>query len=120
VELSENAQFAISLTLQPIKLPPVTDILVLAKKYPQGKMGVMEAFKFIAPDEFEMIDVDDEDSIVEAVLINKRILKRLSSDKVLSVLKKYAFPYISQGEAVNVDFSVKLSFDNITGDANQE
>ena len=56
-----GAKYSINLSFSPIKLPPVTDILVLAKKYPQGKIGVSEAFKLIAPDEFEMISIDDND-----------------------------------------------------------
>lgn len=108
-------QFSISLTLKPICLPPVHDILVLAKKHPQGKIGVMESFKFIAPDEFEMFEVTHH-PIVEAVLVNKRILKRLPVENVMRVLEKYVFPHVSSGEAIRVDFKVELTFDGIKGD----
>ncbi|MBN2494106.1 MAG: hypothetical protein JXR96_05915 [Deltaproteobacteria bacterium] len=116
--MSEKAkpQYLVSLSLEPIKLPPVSDILVLAKRHPQGKIGVMESFKFIAPDEFEMIDIDEGDETVEAVLINKKILKRLPQNEILATLKKYVFPHVSKGEAVKVDFSVKLIWEGIVGD----
>lgn len=110
-------QYNVSLAMEPIKLPPVQDVLVLAKKHPQGKIGVMESFRFTAPDEFEMIDIDDEDETVEAVLVSKRVLRRLPLEQLLRVLKQYVFPYISKGEAIKVDLTVRLSFDGIAGDA---
>jgi hypothetical protein len=109
-------KYTVSLSLEAIKLPPVSDILVLAKKHPQGKVGVMESFRFIAPDEFEMIDIDDEDETVEAVLVNKRILKRLPANEVIAILKTNVFPYVSRGEAVKVDFSVKLFWEGVVRD----
>lgn len=114
MEIKEKPQFSVSLSMETIKLPPVSDILVLAKKHPQGKLGVMESFRFIAPDEFEMFE--SEHAVVEAVLINKRILKRLSVENVLKVLEQYVYPYVSSGEAVKVDFTTKLSFRAITGE----
>ncbi len=114
----KRANYSINLSFSPIKLPPVTDILVLAKKYPQGKVGVSEAFKLIAPDEFEMISIDDgDDEVIDAVLINKRIMKKLSQEKIMKTLKETVFPYVSKGEAVNVDFHVTLEFNNIKGES---
>lgn len=113
---SNSAKFSVDMSFSSIKLPPVTDILVLAKKYPQGKVGVSEAFKLIAPDEFEMISIEDsEDEVIDAVLINKKILKRLKTDVVMKLLEEHVFPYVLKGEAVNVDFHVTLRYENIKG-----
>jgi len=113
-------KFTVGLSFEPIKLPPVSDILVLAKRHPQGKVGVMESFRFIAPDEFEMVEVDGEiDGTVEAVLINKRILRRMPQAKVLEILAANVFPYVSKGEAVKVDFNLRVSFEKITGELSE-
>jgi len=112
--------YTVHLDFEAIKLPPVTDILVLGRKHPQGKLGVMESFKFIAPDEFDMVEVDDESVCVEAVLINKKILKRMPSSEVISILSQYVFPYVTRGEAIKVDFTVKLSFSAIKGELNRD
>ncbi len=102
-------QYHIELEFQAIKLPPVRDILVLCQKYPQGKEGVMEAFKFIAPDEFEMINIsDDINATVEAILVNKKILKKMSLNGILEVLEAQVFPYLSQGEVVKVDMDMRI------------
>jgi hypothetical protein len=112
---SISKNYTINLSFTSIKLPPVIDILILAKKYPQGKTGVSEAFKLIAPDEFEMFPVED-DEVIDAVLINKKILSRLSKDKVIDTLRKNVFPYITKGEAVNVNFSISIQIENIKGE----
>jgi len=102
-----------------VKLPPVTDILILAKKYPQGIQGISQAFKLIAPDEFEFVEFREEQyDVIKAVLINKKILKRLPLQKILSILETNVFPYLSKEETVNVNFKVNISVSNIKGEIN--
>lgn len=106
--------YSINLSFTPISLPPLTDILVLAKKFPSGKTGVTKAFKLIAPDEFEMFELN-EDPVIDAVLINKRILKKLDQDIIIDTLKKTVFPHVSKGEAIKVDFSVVIQYEQVKG-----
>lgn len=108
-----SSRYSVSLEYQAVKLPPVRDILVLAKKFPHGKAGVMESFRFIAPDEFEMFDIPEPEEVAEAVLINKRILARMPADDVISILRAHVFPHICRGEAVNVDLNVKVHVEGI-------
>ena len=111
-----TVSYSVNLDMETIQLPPVTDILVIARKLEQGKKGIMESFRFLAPDEFELIDIDDNKTEVEAILINKRILNRMPKSEILKVLEAHVFPNISYGEAVRVNFKVKLSFESITGE----
>ena len=111
--IQNSSKFIVNMEFFAVKLPPVKDVLVLGKKYPQGKAGVMECFRFIAPDEFEMFDIDDPNEVAEAVVINKRILTRMPAEQVIKVLSAHVFPYISPGEAINVNFDVKIHIDNL-------
>jgi len=111
----KKRKYSVNLEFESIKLPPVTDVLVLGKKYPQGKIGVMESFRFIAPDEFEMFDINDDYPNVEAILVNKKILGRLPISEIRSILGEYVFPHVSRGEAVRVNFTVKIAFEGIKG-----
>jgi len=111
----KEVAFVANIEFEAIKLPPVTDILVLGKKFPQGKIGVMESFRFIAPDEFEMFDIGPEEKNVEAVLINKKILKRISEDRVIKLLKEYVFPYTDKGEAIKVGLRLIMKFEQVKG-----
>ena len=115
--MSQNqSKFVVNMEFFAVKLPPVKDVLVLGKKYPQGKSGVMECFRFIAPDEFEMFDIDDPSEVAEAVVINKRILNRMPAEQVIEVLRQHVFPFISPGEAINVNFDIKIRVDNLEVD----
>ena len=113
VELS----YAVNLDFEVIKLPPVTDILVVGKKVPQGKNGILRSFDLILPDVFELIDeMECNHENVEAVIINKSILTKLPKSKVISILKEYVFPYVTKGESVKVNFNVRIFYRNISGD----
>ncbi|MDK2842772.1 MAG: hypothetical protein PWQ17_2278, partial [Anaerophaga sp.] len=87
------------------------DILVIGKKSPQGKVGISKLFELLVPNEFETIDVDDPK--VEAIYINRNILKKIDTEKVLEMLKQKVFPYISPSEILRVDFKLKIDYDTI-------
>lgn len=109
--------YAVNLDFEVIKLPPVTDILVLGKKVPQGKIGILHSFELILPDVFELIeDVGDGHENIDAVIVNKALLKKLSKEKIIDILREYVFPYIAKGEAVKVNFNVHIFYKNITGE----
>ncbi len=107
----DAAKFNVSLSFKEISLPPFRDILLLTKTCQQGCVGISQAFHFLAPEKFEFIEI--KDPTVEAMLINKSILKRINIEKVLDILKKSVFPYITCGEIVKVDFDVTISYENI-------
>lgn len=110
---NNRSKFVVNMEFYAVKLPPVRDVLVLGKKYPQGKVGIMECFRFIAPEEFELFDIEDPAVTAEAVVINKRILSRMSAEQVIEILKEQVFPFISSGEAINVNFDIKIRVDNL-------
>lgn len=109
-----SIRYDITLNFKTIKLPPVRDILVLGKKFPQGKVGIMECFRFIAPDEFEMFDIPEPEEVVEAVMISKRILARIPAEKIIDLLREHVFCRIAKGEALNVDLTMSMQVKGIT------
>ena len=50
------------------------------------KIGVTGSLNLLQPDKFEIIEVKDHE-VVEAILVNKRILKRISQATVLKIFK---------------------------------
>ena len=105
------SKYSVQLSFEEIRLPPFEDILILGKKCPQGKIGVCKSFELLVPNEFEIFEI--EDSIVEAVFINKRILRKLDKNRVIEILKGKVFPYISDCEMLKVDFKLKVFYDLI-------
>ena len=106
-------KFSVQLSFEDIRLPPFEDILILGKKCPQGKIGVYKSFEFLVPNEFEAVEVEDE--AVESVFINKRVLKKLSKEKVISILHEKVFPFVSENEILKVDFKLKIYYESVEG-----
>ena len=109
--MKNDKKLSVSISFEEIRLPPFEDILVLGSRCPHGRVGVTKCLNLLSPDNFRLIEV--EDSIVEAVLVNKKILKRMSEEKVLKILKERVFPYITNGEIVKVDFKVTVAYEKI-------
>ena len=116
MHISETS-YVVNLDFEAIKLPPVTDILVLGKKAPQGKMGVLHSFHLISPDVFELIEITDSET-VEAIIINKNLISKLKKEQIVKVLAEYVFPYVSKGEAIRVNFNIQIFQRNIKGEIN--
>jgi len=117
----KNAEtsYSVNLDFEAIRLPPVSDILVLGKKVPHGKFGVLHSFELISPDAFELLEIpEDLSESVDAVIVNKSILKKMPKEKVLKILSAYVFPYASKGETLRVNFDIQIFHKNITGDIN--
>ncbi|MFA5324648.1 MAG: hypothetical protein WC305_00605 [Bacteroidales bacterium] len=107
-------KFSLQLGFEEIRLTPFEDILILGKKCPQGKIGVYKSFEFLGPNEFETLEIEDE--YVEAIFVNKKILKKIDKDKVLAILREKVFPYISDSEILRVDFKLRIFYDSVEED----
>jgi len=107
-------KYSIQLSFEEIRLPPFEDILILGKKCPQGKIGVSKSFDFLVPNEFEVFEIDN--STIEAVFINKRVLKKMDKEKIIDILSEKVFPFVSESEIIKVDFKLKIFYDSIEGD----
>jgi hypothetical protein len=110
----KTRKYSVQLSFEEIRLPPFEDILVLGKKCPQGKIGLNKSFDLLVPNEFEVLEV--EDAAVEAVFINKRVLKKMDIDKIMSIIREKVFPFVSDSEIIKVDFKLRVFYDSIEGD----
>lgn len=106
-------RFTVSLNFGAIKFPPFQDILLLSYRCPQGKEGVSTCLNLLEPEKFELVLVNHP--VIEAMLVNKAILKRMSAEKVVEILKDKVFPFVTNGECVKVDFNVRIYIDSIEG-----
>jgi hypothetical protein len=105
----ENAmKYIISLTFEEIKLPPFQDILVIGKNSPHGKHGISKSVEPLNPNGFEIIDINDDK--VDSVFVNKRILVKISKEKLIDLLRVKVFPFISEGELLRVDLKIVISY----------
>ena len=101
----------VSLSFEGIHLPPFRDILILTKKCPQGKNGLFQCMSLMGFENFKLIDIEDE--IVEALLVNQKILKKMNENQIIKILKDKVFPSVEKGELIKVDFNLKIIIDEI-------
>ncbi|MDN3674212.1 hypothetical protein QWY99_14205 [Flavobacterium branchiarum] len=106
-----NKTYTIDLRFQEIKLPPFQDILVVAKNAVLGKIGLSKSFELLVPNSFETINVDDKN--IETVFVNKNILTLIDKEKLIPILEKNVFPFVSEGKLISVDLKIDLSVKNI-------
>jgi hypothetical protein len=111
---TDSRKFWINLGFEEIRLPPFEDVLIIGRKSPHGRIGLSKSFQFLIPDEFEVFEVDN--TIIEAVFVNKRLLKKIDKAHILSILEKKVFPFVSDGEIIKVDLKVKIYYDAIKGE----
>ncbi len=104
-------RFSVQLGFEEICLPPFEDILILGRKCPQGKIGLSKSFELLTPNEFEVFEIESQ--VIEAVFINKRILRKIDRKYVLQILEEKVFPYVSESEILKVDFKLRVNFDSI-------
>jgi hypothetical protein len=113
--MSEGQQkkYRVDLNFESVSFPPINDILVLGNQCPQGKKGLYLCFELMAPGSFELIEI--EHPVVEAVLINKKILKKMDKKRILNILEREVFSFLSENEILNVKFNITISVDSIKG-----
>ena len=107
-------KFSVQLGFEEIRLPPFEDILLLGKKCPQGRIGVYKSFELLGPNEFETFEIEDD--FIEAIFINKRVLKKLDKNKIITILQEKVFPYVSECEIIKVDFKLRIFYDSVEGE----
>jgi len=107
----EVKRFSVQLGFEEINLPPFEDILIIGKKCSQGRIGLSKSFELMVPNEFEVFEIDSP--IIEAVFVNKRILKKMEKDYIFLLLEEKVFPFVSESEILKVDFKLRVFYDPI-------
>lgn len=110
----KDKKYSIELSFEEIELPPFQDILVLGKNSTQGKMGLYKSLEMLAPNSFHFIEVKHKR--VEAVFINKRLLRKISSKKIMKLLAKKVFPYMSDEELLKVNLKLAIKYNTFEKD----
>ncbi len=109
-----SRKYTINLGFEEISLPPFEDILIIGKKSPHGRIGLSKSFQYLVPNEFDAFEITDP--IIDAIFINKRLLKKMDKDRIINILKKKVFPFVCEGEIIKVDFKIKIYYESIEGE----
>lgn len=100
-----NTKVSITVSFEPVILPPFKDILVIAKRGMYGLYGISKCMSLLTSNGYDVYEVDEE--VIEAVLISQRIQKRIKKDEIMEILKAYVFPEMCSGDLIKVDLDVR-------------
>lgn len=103
-------KYSINLSFGEVKFPPFQEIFVLGKNAQQGKIGLSKSLELLAPDTFQLVDVQED--TIEAIFVEKRLLRKLPAEKIIEILRVKVFPFVAEGELMRVDFKVNISYNN--------
>ncbi|MEE1944049.1 hypothetical protein VRU48_02945 [Pedobacter sp. KR3-3] len=109
--MKDGVKYTVSLSFEEIKLPPFQDILILGRDGAQGRIGLSRSFELLIPNGFETIPIDEDN--VEAIFVNKKILRKLPVDRLIAILKEKVFPFVSKEELIRVDCRINIALNNI-------
>ena len=110
----KQKSFSLNLSFEKITLPPFRDIIILGKRCQHGKVGVTKSLSLLAPDSFELVEIDNED--VAAILVNRQLIKSMTIEKIIDILEEDVFPSFTAYEIIKVDFDLQVKVQNIEGE----
>lgn len=113
IPLSAGKTYGIDISFEELKLPVFHDVLVLAKNAVQGKHGLSRSLDLLAPGVFQSVDTEIESEGIEAVFVNRKLLRKLPVEQLMQVLHKHVFASVGEGELIQVDMKVRISMYNI-------
>jgi len=96
-------------------MPIVHDVLILGKNAAHGTHGFRKALELLAPGIFQVVEIAPPDDHIAAVFINKKLTRKLSTERIMRVLQQHVFGYISDTELIQVDLSVRFATHNLNG-----
>ena len=102
--------YKIELGFEEIKLPIFEDILIIGRGSPYGKIEISQFFNIFIPDQFIIFEVDHPK--VEIVIVNKKILKKVSFENIMTLLRAKVFPLVASAEILKVELKIKIHYDS--------
>lgn len=104
---NREEEIEIRMKLRVFSVPPINDALVLGRQAPIGGEAWRRALALLQSTPFESIKLDDE--VIEEILIQKRILKKITKEGLIKIILNKIKPFMSAEEVIHLDIEVELS-----------
>jgi len=107
IKCPKKSDITVTLSVEPVAIPPFRDILILTKKNPHGLHGIVKCMDLIAPMEFDLVEITHE--VVEGVILRRSLMQLVPANIILSILEDTVFGNLRPGDLVKVDVTVRKS-----------
>ncbi len=105
-EADKTKKILVQMEIAIFKIPPCEDLLVIGKKAPIGKNAAMKMLETVAPDQFEVIEV--ENPIIEAIVAKRGLIKLMGRDRLIQVVIEEVTPLMEDSTLLHIGLNVKL------------
>ncbi len=115
-ERMENKRMSVDVMFEAISITPFSDIMLVGSECSRGVEGIARCFDMLNPGDFEFVDLREKNMAIEGMIINKKIYKKISKQKVQEIIEDKVLPYVSPREYVKVDIKAQMMFNLVEVD----
>lgn len=105
-ESAQNKRILVQMQIAIFKIPPCEDALVIGKKALIGKKAAKKMLDTCAPDQFELVEVDDP--VIEALLVKKECCKLVGRERLVQVILEEVAPLMEATGILQISLDAKL------------
>jgi len=103
---ADQSHLEVRMRLRVFVVPPINDALVVGKNAPIGSEAWRRALALLHVYPFELIKLEDD--IIEEILVQTRILRKIPKEKLLALILKKVKPFMSAEEVIHLDIQAEL------------
>ncbi|MCB2184329.1 MAG: hypothetical protein KQH63_20060 [Desulfobulbaceae bacterium] len=106
-QANEETTISIKLRISEFLIPPVTDALVIGNKAPIGCVAMNRALSLLHVAPFTCLEIEDD--TVEGILVRNGILKKISEENLVLIIKNKVKSIMSSEEVLHLDIDMIMS-----------
>ena len=105
-EIGRTGKILVQLEISVFKIPPCQDVMAIGKNTPMGKHAAMKMLEPVAPNMFEMIEVDSP--VIEALIVKKAFVKLMGRDRLTNFIVEKVEPLMEDNTILNIGLNARL------------
>ena len=105
----EPHRIHIEATIEVFQIPPFHNVLVVGRRAPIGKNAFMRMLDCLAPNQFTLIDTN-EDPHIETIIVNRKLLRFIGEELLKETIMSEIKNVMDETLILDVDMKVKKTF----------
>lgn len=102
----EQGAMLVRMHLKEFAMPPIRDALVLGADSPIGSEALRRALSLLHVAPFDHVAIEDD--VVTGLLVRESILKKISEERLVELVKARVKPVMTREECVHLEIDVEL------------
>jgi hypothetical protein len=99
------------LRVKEFEMPPIKDGMIIGKRAPIGAEAMERCLTLLCTDDFTRLKLEN-DEIVDAIFIRSALLKRVSSERILELVRTSLKPMMTATEILMMDLQLEITLES--------